>query len=58
MYREGEALSPLRRGLTAADVAGAVAWLASPGSAAVTGQVIEVDAGWSILGLSGSPASR
>jgi enoyl-[acyl-carrier protein] reductase I len=58
MYREGEALSPLRRGLTAADVAGAVGWLASPGSAAVTGQVIEVDAGWSILGLSGSPASR
>jgi len=57
MYREGEALSPLRRGLTAKDVAEAVAWLASPGSGAVTGQVIEVDAGWSILGLSGSPAS-
>lgn len=55
MYREGAALAPLRRGLTAADVAGAVAWLASPSSGAVTGQVIEVDAGWSVLGLSGSP---
>ncbi|MBI3746430.1 MAG: SDR family oxidoreductase, partial [Chloroflexi bacterium] len=52
------ALAPLRRGLTAGDVAGAVGWLASPASGAVTGQVIEVDAGWGVLGLSGSPGPR
>ncbi|MEO7663637.1 MAG: SDR family oxidoreductase [Candidatus Limnocylindrales bacterium] len=55
-YRQGAALAPLRRGLTSADVAAAVAWLAADGSAAVTGQVIEVDGGWSILALTGSPS--
>jgi enoyl-[acyl-carrier protein] reductase I len=55
LYRQGAARAPLRRGLSAADVAAAVVWLASDSSAAVTGQVIEVDAGWSILGLSGEP---
>jgi enoyl-[acyl-carrier protein] reductase I len=58
MYRQGEALAPLRRGITSRDVAAAVTWLVSDGSAAVTGQVIEVDAGWSILALSGSPEPR
>jgi enoyl-[acyl-carrier protein] reductase I len=56
VYRQGEALAPLRRGLTSRDVARAVTWLASGASGAVTGQVIEVDAGWSILALGGSPA--
>jgi len=56
VYRQGEALAPLRRGLTSRDVARAVTWLASDASGAVTGQVIEVDAGWSILALGGSPA--
>ncbi|HEX5590456.1 MAG TPA: SDR family oxidoreductase [Candidatus Limnocylindrales bacterium] len=56
-YRQGEALAPLRRGLTSRDVAAAVAWLAGDGSGAVTGQVIEVDAGWSILALGGTPAT-
>ncbi len=55
LYRQGNALAPLRRGLTSADVAAAVTWLASDGSGAVTGQVIEVDAGWSILALTGNP---
>ena len=55
LYRQGEAVAPLRRGLTSRDVAAAVAWLAGDGSAAVTGQVIEVDAGWSILALAGTP---
>lgn len=54
MYRAGADLAPLRRGITSRDVAAAVTWLASDGSGAITGQVIEVDAGWSILGLSGS----
>lgn len=55
LYRQGEALAPLRRGITSRDVAAAVAWLASDASGAVTGQAIEVDAGWSVLALSGSP---
>jgi enoyl-[acyl-carrier protein] reductase I len=55
VYRQGQALAPLRRGITSRDVAAAVGWLVSDGSAAVTGQVIEVDAGWSILALTGSP---
>ena len=53
MYRAGAERAPMRRGITSQDVASAVAWLASDGSGAITGQVIEVDAGWSILGLSG-----
>ena len=55
LYRQGDAYAPLRRGITSRDVAAAVGWLASDASAAVTGQVIEVDAGWSVLALSGSP---
>ena len=55
LYRQGQALAPMRRGLTSRDVAAAVAWLAGDGSGAVTGQVIEVDHGWSILALTGSP---
>jgi len=55
LYRQGEALAPMRRGLTSRDVAAAVAWLASDGSGAITGQVIEVDHGWSILALTGTP---
>jgi enoyl-[acyl-carrier protein] reductase I len=57
-YREGERLAPLRRGITARDVAAAIAWLASPAAGAITGQTIEVDAGWSVLGLGGAPAPR
>lgn len=55
LYRQGASLAPMRRGLTSRDVAAAVAWLAADGSAAVTGQVIEVDGGWSILALTGDP---
>ena len=55
LYRQGASLAPMRRGLTSRDVAAAVAWLATDGSAAVTGQVIEVDGGWSVLALGGSP---
>ncbi len=55
LYRQGASLAPLRRGLTSQDVAAAVAWLASDESAALTGQVIEVDGGWSVLALTGTP---
>ena len=40
--------APLRRNVTQSDVAGTTLWLASPLSAGVTGQVIHVDAGYSI----------
>jgi 3-oxoacyl-[acyl-carrier protein] reductase len=41
-------LVPMRRSGTADEVASAIAWLASPGSSYITGQVIAVDGGNSI----------
>jgi 3-oxoacyl-[acyl-carrier protein] reductase len=41
------AQTPLRRATTAADIAGAVAFLLHEDSRAITGQVLTVDGGWS-----------
>ena len=46
--------APLRRNVTQSDVAGTTLWLASPLSAGVTGQVIHVDAGYSITMVPGT----
>jgi enoyl-[acyl-carrier protein] reductase I len=43
--------APLRRNVTAEDVAGAAVFLASDLSSAMTGQVLYVDGGYSILGI-------
>ena len=43
--------SPLKRNVSAEDVGGAAAFLASDLSRAITGQVIYVDAGYSIVGI-------
>ena len=46
-----EQKSPLKRNITGADVGDTAAWLLSDLSRGVTGQVIYVDSGYSIVGL-------
>jgi len=46
-----EEASPLRMGVTQEDVGNTAVWLASDWSRAVTGEVVYVDAGWNIMGL-------
>jgi enoyl-[acyl-carrier protein] reductase I len=50
-----EQASPLGRQVTQDDVGKTALWLASDLSAVVTGEVIHVDAGYNILGLTVSP---
>jgi enoyl-[acyl-carrier protein] reductase I len=51
MYRQYAALTPLRRNISPDDVGGAAVWLASDLAKNVTGEVIFVDSGYNILGL-------
>jgi enoyl-[acyl-carrier protein] reductase I len=51
MLHHVEAKAPLRRGVTAEDVAGTALYLASDLSSGVTGEVIYVDAGYNIMGM-------
>jgi enoyl-[acyl-carrier protein] reductase I len=44
--------APLRRNISADDVGQAALYLCSPMAANVTGQILLVDAGYSILGMS------
>jgi enoyl-[acyl-carrier protein] reductase I len=53
--RFSEQASPLGRQVTQDDVGKTALWLASDLSAVVTGEVIHVDAGYNILGLTVSP---
>jgi len=51
MIRNAEERAPLRRTITQEDVGGTAAFLASPLSSGITGQVIYVDAGYCITGI-------
>lgn len=51
LYRHFAEIAPLRRNVTADDVAGTAVWLASDMARAVTGEVIFVDSGYNILGI-------
>jgi enoyl-[acyl-carrier protein] reductase I len=51
LYARFRDIAPLRRNITLDDVGGAAVWLASDLSAAVTGEIVYVDGGFSILGI-------
>ena len=51
MLHHNEAKAPLRRNITAEEVAGTALYLASDLSSGVTGEVIYVDAGYHIMGM-------
>ncbi len=51
MYARFRDTAPLRRNITPDDVAGTAVWLASDLSSGVTGEVVYVDGGFSILGV-------
>ena len=55
MYKYAEQVAPLRKMVTQEDVGNVGLWLASDLSSAVTGEIIYVDAGFNILGLTIDP---
>jgi enoyl-[acyl-carrier protein] reductase I len=53
MLSQFEAAAPLRRNVTIEDVGNAAAFLCSDLAAGITGEVTYVDAGFSIVGMTG-----
>jgi enoyl-[acyl-carrier protein] reductase I len=51
MHRHFAAIAPLKRGVSIDDIGGAAVWLASDLASTVTGEVLFVDSGYNILGL-------
>src|SRR5574341_1207973 len=51
MLHYHEEVSPLRRAVTQEDVGKTAIWLCSDWASAVTGEIVYVDAGWNILGM-------
>jgi len=58
LYRAFTEIAPLRRPITIEDVGGAAVWLASDLSRTVTGEVVYVDSGYNILGLTTPPPAE
>jgi enoyl-[acyl-carrier protein] reductase I len=54
MVKAFERAAPLRRMVTTDDVGNTALWLASDLGSAVTGEVVHVDAGYNVLGLTAS----
>ncbi len=54
MIRHYETYSPLKRNVTAEELGATGLFLASDGGAAITGQVIYVDCGYQIMGMTGA----
>ncbi len=52
LHRQFAEATPLRRNITAEDVGNTALWLLSDLSGAVTGEIVYVDAGFNIIGLS------
>jgi enoyl-[acyl-carrier protein] reductase I len=55
LYRTFTEVAPLHRQVTIEDVGGTAVWLASDLSRTVTGEIVYVDSGYNILGLTASP---
>ncbi|NIS80373.1 MAG: SDR family oxidoreductase [Anaerolineales bacterium] len=55
MHRRFASQSPLQRNVTSDDIGGAAVWLCSDLAKNVTGEVLFVDSGYNILGLSMAP---
>lgn len=51
MLHYHETVAPIRRGITPEDVGKTALWLCSDWADAVTGEVVYVDGGWNILGM-------
>ena len=51
MYREFPSQAPLRRNVTIEDIGDTAVWLASDLAGAITGEVLFVDSGYNILGM-------
>jgi enoyl-[acyl-carrier protein] reductase I len=52
MYREFDKIAPLHENITKDDIGSAAAWLCSDKAAKTTGEVLYIDSGYNILGLS------
>lgn len=58
LSRRYAALTPLRSGVTIDDVGGAALWLSSDLASSVTGEVLFVDSGYNILGITEQTESK
>jgi enoyl-[acyl-carrier protein] reductase I len=58
MIRFAASVSPLRRPITAEEVANTAAFLCSPLASAITGEIVFVDCGYNIMGVPPESAQR